>query len=419
MPTAAQRRKAGKNAKGGVGVQQQLKLNGHSYVHRAMRLERQAAVHLAALQEVEADVLAARTREQLLVDMVLHQELVVAEILQQQRQQQQQHELRRDGTDTGSSSSSSSSSSSRGVGSQDSPAAAQDSSHRGKGSSAAPARSLDLFRLTDAVGRAAAAAQAGTRRAAAASSSSSSSSQAADGSYVMRLLRNPTLEQVQLVQAWGVEDWCNYWRSLFTRLAVLLELATREAEAAAASPSPAAAAAHGPHMQHLERVVDEVQTLTYLVHCHNHLPMFQSVLVNLETGEAGVPVTEAHRLCVAKRIELTPWQLQQLAAALAEFEGLSHDHSREGTALMSRANNPGWLFAEAAQQARMRIAKCLVAWYPRGPVATFVATLPAAARGGTRCAADAAAAALVAGGGRVLAGARASESRLRQLLLQP
>lgn len=62
-------------------------------------------------------------------------------------------------------------------------------------------------------------------------------------------------------------------------------------------------------MQHLERVVDEVQTLTYLAHCHNHLPMFQSVLVNLETGEAGVPVTEAHRLRVAKRIELTPWQV--------------------------------------------------------------------------------------------------------------
>jgi hypothetical protein len=44
-------------------------------------------------------------------------------------------------------------------------------------------------------------------------------------------------------------------------------------------------------------------------------------------------------------------QVQQLSAALAEFERLSREHSREGSMLMSRANSPGWIFAEAAEQA--------------------------------------------------------------------
>jgi hypothetical protein len=44
-------------------------------------------------------------------------------------------------------------------------------------------------------------------------------------------------------------------------------------------------------------------------------------------------------------------QVQQLGAALAEFERLSHAHSRQGSALLTRANRPGWLFAEAAEQA--------------------------------------------------------------------
>jgi hypothetical protein len=44
-------------------------------------------------------------------------------------------------------------------------------------------------------------------------------------------------------------------------------------------------------------------------------------------------------------------QVQQLGAALAEFERLSHDHKREGSLLLSSANKPGWMFAEAAQQA--------------------------------------------------------------------
>jgi hypothetical protein len=58
-------------------------------------------------------------------------------------------------------------------------------------------------------------------------------------------------------------------------------------------------------------------------------------------------------VCVLDLVVLVcyPLQVQQLAAALDEFERLSHDHSREGSALLGRANKPGWLFAEAAEQA--------------------------------------------------------------------
>jgi hypothetical protein len=102
-------------------------------------------------------------------------------------------------------------------------------------------------------------------------------------------------------------------------LVVLLELATCEAadaadagatEAVLAAPSAAAAASPGPHMQRLEQVIDEVQTLIYLADCHNHLPMFESVVVNLETGAQGQVATAAHRLRMARRMELTPWQVR-------------------------------------------------------------------------------------------------------------
>jgi hypothetical protein len=109
-------------------------------------------------------------------------------------------------------------------------------------------------------------------------------------------------------------------QSLFKRLVVLLELATCEAadtaaEAAAAaaeagSTPPAAAAGPGPSMQRLEQVVDECHTLIYLANCHNHLPMFQSIAWNLETGELGA-ASPAHRLRVAKRMELTSWQVRE------------------------------------------------------------------------------------------------------------
>jgi hypothetical protein len=59
----------------------------------------------------------------------------------------------------------------------------------------------------EAIGRAAAAAQAGTK-----CRQDSSAGDACSSSYVTRLLRNATAEQLQLVKAWGVEDWCNYWR---------------------------------------------------------------------------------------------------------------------------------------------------------------------------------------------------------------
>jgi hypothetical protein len=68
--------------------------------------------------------------------------------------------------------------------------------------------------------------------------------------------------------------------------------------------------------------------------------------------------------------------VQQLGAALSEFERLSHDHSRQGSALLSRANSPGWLFAEAAEQAgktlQRELDSCVAGPAPR-------ATPPAAA----------------------------------------
>jgi hypothetical protein len=62
-------------------------------------------------------------------------------------------------------------------------------------------------------------------------------------------------------------------------------------------------------MQQLEQIVDEAQTLMYLANCHNHLPMFQSVCINLETGQQHDKATQQHRLRVARRMELTPWQV--------------------------------------------------------------------------------------------------------------
>lgn len=116
---------------------------------------------------------------QLLIDMVLHQDVVVAEMQRQQQQQAAEVATAQ-------------------------PHWTNSSSNR---DATTPASSPSPFTLADAAGRAAAAAQAGTRRAA-----GSFSSQAAEGSYVMRLLHNATVEQVQLVEAWGVEDWCSYWR---------------------------------------------------------------------------------------------------------------------------------------------------------------------------------------------------------------
>lgn len=147
----------------------------------------------------------------------------------------------------------------------------------------------------------------------------------ADGecSYVTWLLQNATAEQLHKVLTWQVEDWADYWRSLFPRLTSLLELASREAaDAAAVAPcgvtlacnqgcrcgagacphssltapkvataaaaTPASpAAAVGPSMQKLEQVVDEAETLIFLGDIHNHLPMFQSVVRTPETGQLG------------------------------------------------------------------------------------------------------------------------------------
>jgi hypothetical protein len=74
--------------------------------------------------------------------------------------------------------------------------------------------------------------------------------------------------------------------------------------------------------------------------------------------------------------------VQQLAAALDEFERLSHDHSREGSALLGRANKPGWLFAEAAEQAGKGAANSGAADAP-----STAAAAAAAASGSTAAAA--------------------------------
>jgi hypothetical protein len=62
--------------------------------------------------------------------------------------------------------------------------------------------------------------------------------------------------------------------------------------------------------------------------------------------------------------------VQQLAAALDEFERLSHDHSREGSALLGRANKPGSLFAEAAEQAGKGAAGSSAAGVPSAAAAS-------------------------------------------------
>jgi hypothetical protein len=62
-------------------------------------------------------------------------------------------------------------------------------------------------------------------------------------------------------------------------------------------------------MLQLSELVDEVETLTFLAEIHNHLPMFQSAVYNMDTGEQGAP-TSQHRMQVARRLELTPWQVR-------------------------------------------------------------------------------------------------------------
>jgi hypothetical protein len=62
-------------------------------------------------------------------------------------------------------------------------------------------------------------------------------------------------------------------------------------------------------MLQLSELVDEEETLTFLAEIHNHLPMFQSAVYNMDTGEQGAP-TSQHRMQVARRLELTPWQVK-------------------------------------------------------------------------------------------------------------
>jgi hypothetical protein len=136
---------------------------------------------------------------QLLINMVLHQDMVLDQIQQpaaaaapyQQQQQQQSRDAGVPQLDINNRSSSSSMLHSAGV------AAA----------AAADADASSAVSGPEAIGRAAAAAQAGTK-----CIRDSSAGDACSSSYVTRLLRNATMEQLQLVKAWGVDEWCNYWR---------------------------------------------------------------------------------------------------------------------------------------------------------------------------------------------------------------
>jgi hypothetical protein len=85
--------------------------------------------------------------------------------------------------------------------------------------------------------------------------------------------------------------------------------------APAAAAAMAAAAGLGPYMLQLSEVVDEVETMTFLAEIYNHLPMFQSAVFNMETGQQGTP-TPQHRLEVARRLQLTPWQVMILKMML-------------------------------------------------------------------------------------------------------
>jgi type II secretory pathway pseudopilin PulG len=162
-------------------------------------------------------VLPALVLLQLLIDMVLHQDIVVAEMQQQQQQQQaagaaaqQQHQRQQLYVSPDSCTYADNGRSGDSI-------TGEAAAPRNKSSSSSissisktdttPASTFTCFGSPDAVGQAAAAAQAGTKLA-----GLSCDSKSADGSYIMRLLRNATVEQLQLVLMWDVDDWCNYWR---------------------------------------------------------------------------------------------------------------------------------------------------------------------------------------------------------------
>jgi hypothetical protein len=145
---------------------------------------------------------------QLLIDMVLHQDMVLEEMQQRHeiaaaaaaKQQQQQQHVHQNKGDTGNN---------RAVSSPASPAVGTSisSNSSSRPDTAALSSAIKRYESDEAIGQAAAAAHAGSTL----NINSCDSGEASDGSYVTQLLRNATAEQLQLVQSWGAEEWCQYW----------------------------------------------------------------------------------------------------------------------------------------------------------------------------------------------------------------
>jgi hypothetical protein len=146
---------------------------------------------------------------QLLVDFVVHQGLVMDQIQQRQLQQRQQDAW--SNADTAAACSPGGSHSSK---SADTHATIIISSN-GMTQSKTPAPSPSTAAATAAQPAAAAAAHACISSAAGTGATAQAGScgmQCSCCSYMSRLLRNATAEQMNWALTWTVEDWCNYWR---------------------------------------------------------------------------------------------------------------------------------------------------------------------------------------------------------------
>uniref|UniRef100_A0A383VZK4 Uncharacterized protein n=1 Tax=Tetradesmus obliquus TaxID=3088 RepID=A0A383VZK4_TETOB len=378
-----------------------LKLSGQTYAVQQKKLERVLAEQLEDLELKENAIAADRTREQVLADLVAHQEVVIGLLEHQQdwlatllqyEQAKEPREQHQPGTATTG-------------GNPDSaglPGTIQTfaikAEHDDSGDSWG-SQLLGAAPMPPAVGAAAAATKA---EAGVAEPASQQQLDAAGGmSYVAGLLANATPAQLRRVMQMKAEDWQQYKHDHFMRLVALLELVNRPsclqeldeddqleqqqqqqqqqlvagsrsasgsrgsrasgATAAAAAPagqhSPAAPAA-APRGSGLEAfgipqrfcdAVDEGITLSFLALFFNHLSITQAS-TNADLPQQAAPAGIWMR--VVKKLDLTDQQLLQLRIASEEFTRLNRSCSLEAEALMGRANRPSLLLAaEASIQA--------------------------------------------------------------------
>jgi hypothetical protein len=63
--------------------------------------------------------------------------------------------------------------------------------------------------------------------------------------------------------------------------------------------------------------VDDIITLSFLACIYNPMTMFQAAVCNMETGELGAPPPH-HRMLVARRMQLTAWQVQWMTLGVCK-----------------------------------------------------------------------------------------------------